>query len=427
MFEHFHQVEIFFKSRKKHGMKPGLDRMHKLLKLLDNPQEEVKAIHVAGTNGKGSTIQYLKNALIFNGYHVGVFTSPSLEGLIGYISIDNEMIPEIEFTKLANDIYPYIQQLDDELNHPTEFEIITVIAFMYFAEYVDIALIETGMGGREDTTNCFLPILSIITNVEQDHTAFLGESFESIAYHKAGIIKENIPVVLGEMSEEALTIVSKEASVKNAQLYQLTIDFDYSIINDAPLYQIFDWISSSNQKLEVSIQTTGRHQVKNASLAIMALKLLGPNHLTLDWGSSLKGLYHTQIPGRFELVRNNPVIVLDGAHNPAGVHAFVETLTTKYKYEEKHLIFAAFKDKDLPSMLNDLVKYFSTIILTTFDHPRAASAEDLQLITSHENVRIIHDWKEAVGPLSCREDGSCYFVTGSLYFIANVRKYFELK
>ncbi|MGP4108418.1 bifunctional folylpolyglutamate synthase/dihydrofolate synthase [Virgibacillus sp. L01] len=421
MFEHFQQVEEFFESRKKYGMKPGLDRIHKLLKLLDNPQKKIQAIHVAGTNGKGSTVQYIKNALISNNIYVGIFTSPSLNGLTGHIFKNNDIISEMEFTEMINEIHPFVQRLDAENDHPTEFEIITAVAFLYFKKYADIALIEAGMGGREDTTNCFDPILSIITNVEEDHIAFLGESLKSIAYHKAGIIKENTPVVIGEMSDEAMSVISEEASLEDAPLYQLEKEFDYSILHEVSGYQTFNWVSNED-KFKVSIQTNGKYQVKNASLAIMALKLLESNGFILNLDKSLNGFYQTKIPGRFEMVQTNPVVVLDGAHNPAGVRAFTDTMTSIYKNREKHLIFAAFKDKDLTYMLHYLSNHFSSITLTTFKHPRAASVEQLQSVINHPNVRVNQDWMNVIEEIQNKNNHVCYFVTGSLHFIANVRK-----
>ncbi|WP_246202527.1 bifunctional folylpolyglutamate synthase/dihydrofolate synthase [Virgibacillus doumboii] len=401
-----------------------MDRIHKLLEMLDNPQKKVKAIHVAGTNGKGSTIQYIKNALLFNNYRAGVFTSPSLDGLNGYIFIDNNTITETDILRYMNEISPCIQLLDDENNHPTEFEIITAIAFMYFAENVDIALIEAGMGGKQDTTNCFLPILSIITNVERDHIAFLGDTFESIAHHKAGIIKANRPAIIGEMSETARAVISHEASMKNAPLYELNKTFNYSVVSDK--HQTFVCTASGTGKnLKISIQANGSHQIKNASIAMMALELLQGNGFILSLEKIQQGLFHTQIPGRFEVIHKNPDIILDGAHNPAGIKAFVETVETNYKDMEKHLIFAAFKDKDLKRMLNQLDNTFSSITLTTFDHPRAASSEELHKLTNHQNTNVIDDWEHAVKVISCQNKDVCYFITGSLNFIAKVRKYFE--
>lgn len=427
MFEYFQQVESFFQSRQTFGMKPGLDRIHKLLHLLGSPENKVKAIHVAGTNGKGSTIQYMKNALLFNDYRVGIFNSPSLDGVRGYIFKDEHTIPESTFLKYMNVISPYIQQLDEENNQPTEFEIITAIAFMYFAENVDIALIEAGMGGKEDTTNCFLPILSIITNVEKDHIAFLGDTFESIAYHKAGIIKANKPVIIGEMSENASAVISHEASKKNTRLYELNKSFYYSVVNDDE-NQTFLWEgSNSSRPLEVSIQTKGSHQIKNASIAMMALELLQLNDdIQLSREKNREGLRKTKIPGRFEIIHENPAIILDGAHNRAGIKAFIETMEANCTQKEKHLIFAAFEDKDLKTMLDQFDTQFSSITLTTFEHPRAASADELFELTDHQNASVIEDWKHAVTQIPFQNSDACYFITGSLNFIAKVRKYFEL-
>ncbi len=195
-------------------MKPGLDRIRKLLHFLGDPQGKVTAIHVAGTNGKGSTIQYIKHGLIANSCRVGVFQSPSMDGVKGHISVNHRKVPEETIITLMNQIYPFIQRLDQEQNAPTSFEIITAIAFLHFADDVDVALIEAGMGGRYDTTNCFDPVMSIITNIEKDHTAFLGTTLGEIAWQKAGIIKEKRPVIAGEMNEEAYKSIIAEAIQK---------------------------------------------------------------------------------------------------------------------------------------------------------------------------------------------------------------------
>ncbi|QKY71647.1 bifunctional folylpolyglutamate synthase/dihydrofolate synthase [Lentibacillus sp. CBA3610] len=425
MFEHFSQIEAFFQERKQYGVKPGLERIHKLLQLLGNPQEDMNAVHVAGTNGKGSTIHYLKNALLSNGYRIGVFNSPSLEGLTGHILLNNDRISEKALIQYVNDIHPFIKQLDAELNHPTEFEIITVIAFLYFADYADFALIEAGMGGREDTTNCFIPILSIITNVERDHTDFLGESIQSIAYHKAGIIKENRPVIAGDLYKEALSVITEEASKKHAPLYPAAESFQYQIGDIMNSRQTFQWLSAPGKCMDITLNTAGIHQIKNASLAIMALVILEDNGVALDWNACITGLATARIPGRFEQIHTKPAIILDGAHNPAGVQAFTDTLTDYFSDMEKHLVFAAFKDKDLKQMLAELEPHFDSVTLTTFDHPRAAGYEQLQKVTHHPNALWMSDWQKAIEQISCQQDNMCYCVTGSLHFIAIVRKYFE--
>ncbi|MGY0693176.1 bifunctional folylpolyglutamate synthase/dihydrofolate synthase [Virgibacillus sp. FSP13] len=423
MFENFQQVQDFFANRKKFGIKPGLDRMKRLLQLLDNPQNKLNAIHVAGTNGKGSTINYLKDALRFNGYRVGVFTSPSLDGLTGHVLVDDQAIPEKTFISLVEEMYPAIQELDKANNHPTEFEIITALAFIYFVDRVDFALIETGMGGLQDTTNCFTPMLSIITNVARDHIAFLGDTIKEIAHHKAGIIKKDIPVIVGEMVQEALAVMKYEAMTHHAPFYQFAREFKMNPIEQSADGQRFKWINTTH-KMNVSLKMNGNHQQINASLAIMALVLVEGEGYSINWDRALAGIHQSQMPGRFELIHHNPTIIIDGAHNTAGIQSFIQTVLQKYADKERYLIFAGFKDKELDLMLEQLSVHFTQITLTTFDHPRAESAEDLYHSVSFKNKLINRDWHDAVADISKKPANACYFITGSLHFISSVRKYF---
>lgn len=418
MFTNFKEVETFFDSRKSLGIKPGLDRIKNLLQLLDNPQDRIRAIHIAGTNGKGSTLHYIKDALQANGYRVGVFTSPSFTDLTGYIFKGDKAIPEDTLVKICNDIYPSVMQLDNRNMPPTEFEIITALAFVYFSKHTDIALIEAGMGGREDTTNCFVPIISIITNVAKDHTAFLGNHISEIAYHKAGIIKTGAPVVVGNMEKEALDIIVEETRLKQTKCYQLGIDFTFK---KAASGQSFQW-STSDFQIEASIQMDGEHQIKNASLAYMALVILSNKGFIINCTSAQTAINETQVPGRFETIHHQPLIILDGAHNPAGVQSFLDTVSAHFDHKEKHLMFAAFKDKDLKTMLDQLRGNFSSITLTSFNHPRAAVAKHLFDITRSGNKHCQPDWQQAIAHMLKKRDG-IYFITGSLHFIALVREY----
>ena len=427
MFTSNEEVAVFFDHRKRLGIKPGLDRINRLLQLLDNPQDKINAIHVAGTNGKGSTINFLKNALIYNGYKVGVFASPSLDGLTGHIICNDEKIRDDEFLALLNSIYPAIQILDGSQNHPTEFEIITVLAFIYFANHVDIALIETGMGGREDTTNCFQPIVSIITNIDKDHTSFLGETINEIAYHKAGIIKKNVPAIIGEVTDDAYSVIFQEASLNDAPIFRLYDNFNYADIEQTNKLQTFKWFEEEKAPFEIITKMQGEHQVKNSSVAMMALVLLKKQGCSIDWSKSLAGIAATVIPGRFEEIYVNPTIILDGAHNPAGIQSFLKTVHSNYDHTEKHLIFAAFKDKDLEQMLRQLSPHFSTVTLTSFKHPRSASVEDLSLLIGGDKKYAICDWENIVSKIikKPRENNDSYFFTGSLHFIAEIRRFLQ--
>lgn len=418
MFTTFQEIEAFFNSRKAFGIKPGLDRIHRLLALLNHPEKSVPAIHVAGTNGKGSTIQFIKNALQANDVKVGVFTSPSLTGLTGHLLIDDSEISEPTFIDLCNELYPHVLQLDQEHNPPTEFEIITAIGFLYFSQGVDIALIEAGMGGREDTTNCFHPFLSIITNVAKDHTAFLGDSISEIAYQKAGIIKVNSPVIVGDLEAEALAVIIAEAKKCNAPVYQLGENFSYNRNKDRSM----TWFNNG-RTVKTNLQMYGEYQFQNASIALMALEKLVDAGYQISFTKAALAIGQTKLAGRFEIVNKDPLVILDGAHNPAGVAAFIKTVNEHFTADEKHVLVAVFKDKELDAMLEQLGASFTSITLTSFQHPRAANAEDLYQLTSTSEKHIATDWKEEVNQILQGKGSGVRFITGSLNFISLVREY----
>lgn len=418
MFQNLTEIEQFLAFRKSLGIKPGLERMRTLLKKAGNPERKISAIHIAGTNGKGSTVQFLKNALQSNGYSTGVFTSPSLEGVLGHIYHDDSQVEESIFVELCNQMYPAVKQLDRDGMSPTEFEIITALAFMYFSKHVDIALIEAGMGGRMDTTNCFDPLLSIITNISIDHTKFLGSTISEIAYHKAGIIKRNKPVIVGEVTKDAFIEIEKEAQYMQASFYRAGQDFTYRKIGNIEEKQRFLW----NETVEIEISMSGEHQIRNAAVAFMAVMLLKKFNYTLDMNKTLQAFLSTKAPGRFELIQKKPTVILDGAHNTKGAESFIDTVLADYKDRKRHLIFAVFKDKKMEAMLKLLVPHFSSVTLTAFDHPRAASLEDLKRFSNAGNILLTDDWKEALTKIN--DIHAIYFVTGSLEFISRVRKYF---
>ena len=423
MFRSIEQVETFFLERRTLGIKPGLDRMYILLESQLNPQKKFKTIHIAGTNGKGSTLTFIKAALLANNYKVGVFTSPSLTGFTGHMLINDLPISEEHFLLYFNQLLPTIDELDVDKMHPTEFEIITVIAFMYFAEKVDIALIETGMGGREDTTNCIQPILSIITNIAMDHANFLGDTIEKIAYQKAGIIKPNIPTVVGAVEPTCLPVIYKEATAKSSPIYQLNKDFFYEENTSVIDRQIFNW-NYKEFVYPIEIGMRGLHQVENASTALMALKIINDHSFSLNWENVFTALCLVQLAGRFEKVHEKPEIILDGAHNPNGMEAFLDTVQSLYENKKKHLIFAGFRDKELVKMLKMALPYFNTVSVTSFENPRAEKAENLMECLPSNMVRL-GNWKQIIKEIKHQDD--IYFFAGSLAFIGLVRAFIKNK
>lgn len=384
------ELNRFIKDREKLGIKPGLKRVETLLRLAGNPELNIKAVHVAGTNGKGSVIQFMQTALIKSGYRVGVFTSPSFNGIGGHYLINGISAEETELIPLFNQLLPAIRELDQNGDAPTSFEIITVIAFIYFHKMVDIALIETGMGGRYDTTNCFKPILSIITNIAYDHTQFLGDSIAEIASHKAGIIKPNIPVVTGILSKQAEEVIRKEAEEKKATLYQQNVNF--CLKNQVYKSEVLNIHPTS---LHVGLD--GVHQLDNAAVAFTSLQLMKQQlHFTLNLDFILKAFTHTFLPGRFEQIHANPNIILDSAHNPAGVESFIKTIEQTDKAPNKQLLFAGFKDKQLDQMMFLLKDYFDVLTVTTFAHERAATIPALTSLLKQSQVNIAYNWQETI-------------------------------
>jgi len=411
------ELNQFIKDREKLGIKPGLKRVKTLLRLAGNPELNIKAVHVAGTNGKGSVIQFMQTALIKNGYRVGVFTSPSFKGIGGHYIIDGITADEEELIPFLNQLLPAIRELDQSGDAPTSFEIITVIAFIYFHKMVDIALIETGMGGKYDTTNCFNPILSVITNIAYDHTQFLGDSLAEIASHKAGIIKPNVPVVTGKLSIQSEEVIREEAEEKKATLYQQNVN--YFLKN-----QIYKSETLNIHPTSLHIGLEGLHQLDNAAVAFTSLQLMRQLHFTLNLDLILEAFAHTFLPGRFEQVHTNPNVILDSAHNPAGIESFIKTVEQTDKAQNRQLLFAGFKDKQLDQMMLLLKDYFDVLTVTTFAHERAASIPVLTSLFKQSQVNIAYNWQETIDTFMCDTSGTTnYFITGSLHFITMVRAY----
>ncbi len=416
MFSTLQEVELFFKQRQRLGMKPGLERIHGLLNKLGNPEEKMTAIHLAGTNGKGSTLHFIKAALMANHYQVGVFTSPSFHGLRGHILLDDKMIPESELISILNKVYPYVSEMDKVGNGPTEFEVLTAVAFSYFAENGEIILVETGMGGRFDTTNSFHPILSIITNIALDHTDYLGATREEIAYHKAGIIKQHSPVILGKIENGPLSVIVEEARNNQAPIYRLGEDFYFEKNGGKIIWK------SGDGKHSVNLMMKGVHQYSNVSLALQTLKLLEELDYNLDWLQAIDAMEKTELPGRFECVHRKPTVVVDAAHNPDGIKAFLHTVQKHYPDAEKHVIVAMFQDKATEEMLHLLNGYFDYITLTSFDHPRAWNPFQIE-VEHFSNVKKINtDYIDVFDHIVA--DENIYFITGSLHFITEARRYF---
>ncbi|MGD8188797.1 bifunctional folylpolyglutamate synthase/dihydrofolate synthase [Brevibacillus ginsengisoli] len=445
--EDFHSYEEaidWLHSFHKFGQKPGLERVEWLLQELGNPERRLAFIHVAGTNGKGSTCAYLTHMLMEAGYSVGTFTSPYLVDFRERICHNKEMIAPDHLLRLVNQLKQLVQRCADttEFGSPTEFEVITVLAILYFAEVVrpSVVVWETGLGGRLDSTNVVHPLVSVITNVGLDHTDILGDTHEQIAYEKAGIIKSGVPVVIGKLTDEALKVVKEIADQKNANLYQAGHEFDvYASQESVQLgEQHFSYQSVFHRDSQsFTIRMNGEHQLQNAAVALMVTDLLREYyayHLTDEDIS--RGLESTTWSGRLEMIQINPAILLDGAHNAEGMQALTASIAKLVPKPKKiHVLIAALVDKPLSKMASEWAKIpVQQYYLTTFDFPRAASIEYLQDAwltgeSGSDRITVIPDWRsflrEWSNHLQEHED-DLLIVCGSLYFIAQVRALFSV-
>ena len=407
----------------------GLERMVELLALRDNPHLKLKVIHVGGTNGKGSTIAFLKNMLKKMGLRVGVFSSPYLIHYTDQISINGESISEARLERLMAD---YRSLLEGEhvsaLQGTTEFEIITAIAYDYFAsEEVDVAIMEVGMGGLLDSTNVCQPILTGITTIGLDHVALLGDTLEAIAEQKAGIIKQGIPLVTGNIVPEALAVIDQMAEVKQATRIIYGRDYQVSHQESTVTGEVFDYSSSLRQgRFQTGL--LGIHQIENAGMAITLLDTYcqETGRELASNGIVAQALVATSWPGRLEVVCKDPLMILDGAHNPHAIKALIETLQERFADYHKEILFTCIKTKALEDMLDLLEKMpDSQLTLTHFDDSRATDESVLKETAKSRNLSY-QGWQEFLEQKLTdkkEEKKTVRIVTGSLYFLSQVRAY----
>ena len=406
----------------------GLERMVELLALRGNPHLKLKVIHIGGTNGKGSTIAFLKNLLEKMGLRVGVFSSPYLIHYTDQIAINGESIPEARLESLMAD---YRSLLEGEhaqaLQGTTEFEIITAIAYDYFAsEQVDVAVMEVGMGGLLDSTNVCQPILTGITTIGLDHVALLGDSLEAIAEQKAGIIKQRVPLVTGHIVPEALSVIDQIAKAKQASRLAYGEDYQVSHQESVETGEIFDYSSSIRQgRFQTGL--LGLHQIENAGMALALL-----DSYCKETGQKLpdnalvaQALEETSWPGRLEVIYREPLMILDGAHNPHAIKALLATLKERFTDYQKEILFTCIKTKALEDMLDLLETLSNTkITLTHFEDSRATDEKVLKEMADSRNLNY-QSWQEFLDKkLSENEEKKTVrIITGSLYFLAQVRTY----
>lgn len=409
--EYIHSVNWTF-------CKPGLERITALCAALGNPQTGMRFIHVAGTNGKGSfcamTASILRNA----GYTVGLFTSPYIKTFNERMMINGEMIGEQELADLTAFVRPIADAMTDK---PTEFELITAMALLYFRRHnCDVVVLEAGMGGRLDSTNVIRePLLSVITGIALDHTAFLGDTVEKIAAEKAGIIKDRRPVLYGGEDAAARRVIADTAAARGSAFYE--VDYTALTVTRAGLDgATFDF----GEYKDVKLNLLGTYQPRNAAAVLAAVDILRGEGLAIPESAVREGLVTVSWPGRFELLSTDPPVIFDGAHNAQGVAAAVDSIRQYFKDRKVFVMTGVLQDKDYRTIADAIAAVACRAFVLTPDNPRALAGEDYARLLENNGVPsvVYPSVREAYAAAvaAAREDNTPLVCLGSLYTYASL-------
>lgn len=400
-------------------IKFGLERISALLDALGQPQHSARVIHVAGTNGKGSTCAFLERTLRQAGVHTGLYTSPHLVEPTERIRIDGQPVSPDEFAAAFQEVHLTAERLiaTGAIDmHPTYFETVTAMAFLLFrARGCETVVLETGMGGRLDATNTVNPALSVITAIDIDHERFLGHTIPEIAAEKAGILKPGRPAVIARQHTEALHVLERRAAALQAPLVSAAAwRIEHLQLHAAG--SRFNVHGPSGQQLDIQCPLIGAHQVENALTAIAALSHLGYSASQIE-----AGIGATQWPGRLELIRRSPDVFLDGAHNPAGARALAGYIRHFHHQRRVWMLFAAMRDKDLSLIGPTLFPLAAELIFTTPNQARAFRAEEIRQLSGEARAHVTDTVPEALALLRNASPADAIFITGSLYLVGEAR------
>lgn len=408
------------------GVKQGLQNIRALLNYMGNPQDRLKFIHVAGTNGKGSTVSYISNILIEAGYKTGVYTSPYLERFTERICINCNEVAQTDLARITTFVKTCVDSMVQEGHeHPTEFEIITAVGFQYFSEQkCDIVVLEVGLGGRLDATNVILtPLVAVITTINYDHMNYLGNTLEAIAGEKAAIIKAGGKVVLYPQSPEIEKVFENRCNSVGAELYKVEKE-KLKIKKSQVEGQVFDYRELS----DLSIKMVGRFQVINASTAIHTIQILKDLGWNISEKHISKGLENTNWPGRIEILRKNPELIIDGAHNAEGAKELTKTMEDHFKEKRIILVFGVLQDKAANEIIEILAPKVEEVLVVEPENKRAMSATEVTDIFKNNGVKaeVFNDTRSAVNEaLSRAKKDGIVIVCGSLYLVGEVRSLYS--
>ena len=402
----YKQSRRYIASKAVFGSVLGLDRIKKLLELLGNPQKKLRVIHIAGTNGKGSTAGFIAEILKQQGYKTGKYISPYVVKFTERIQVDNKYITQKNLAQIITKVKLCAEKLTES---PTEFEIITAGAILYFYEQnCDFAVIETGLGGCFDATNVFdAPLVSVITSVSLDHTQVLGDTLDKIAYEKCGIIKQNRTVISAPQSKDAIEVIREQAKQKNSKL--ILADEQKIIVKQIG----FTGVKFAYKGLDYAISLTGRHQVINAVCTLETIEELKNQGVTIQENAVKKGLKEAQNPARLQILSKEPLIILDGAHNSAGIDALIATLK-EITSKKPITIMGMLRDKEYQKAIKSIAGYSRCFIAVEVDNPRTLTADELAVLVK-DSIAVSDPLQALEYAKSILNDDSFILICGSLY------------
>lgn len=420
MSESYQACLTYLYGLQKHGIKLGLETIRTLLAQSHHPERQFQVLHIGGTNGKGSTAAMTASILRAANIRVGLYTSPHLVDFRERIQVQGVQISESRVVDLTE----RYRDNPDLISCPTFFETVTAMAFKHFAEEkVEIAVVEVGMGGRFDATNVCDPLGVLVTNVSLDHEAYLGQTLEAIAYEKAGIIKPGVPVVMGPMTSAAQTVIQQRATEEGALVYQYGNDFTIEVQGEG----VFDYRGETQEFLNLPCALRGSHQIDNAACALALIEKSVMPSRAISKDAIIQGLSSVTWEGRLETLMTNPLMVCDGAHNPAAARRLAHHLKSMIgdvPGRKMILIVAMMQDKNIDAYLAELIPKATIVICTQIEHPRSATTQMLQSKISMEGLPVHEvatpsDALALATRLSNPHDLIC--VTGSLFLVGAVK------
>ncbi len=411
------EIEYLY-ALKRFGMKMDLEIMKNFVELIGNPHKDLKSVHVAGTNGKGS-VSKLVYEILSEKYRVGLYTSPHLVRFTERIVVDGKEIDENYIVDFVNKYRPVIEKLSENSRNPTFFEVTTAIALKYFKDMnVDISVIEVGLGGRLDATNIIMPEISAITTIDKEHTNVLGKTIEKIAREKGGIIKPNIPVVVGEHKKAARVVLKRIAEKNNSVYHNVNDECMYGELNLSLKGMEFN-LETPVRTYKIRTRMIGRHQVRNIMVAVRIAEILSENY-NISKSDILDGIERAKWNGRFEVKKENPLLIFDAAHNPAGARVLTKTLRDLH-ISNFTLLFSMLQDKEIDNFLRHFRGLAKRIIVSEINYYRRTPLSELEKYARKyfKDVIAVKNPCEAIN-IALRDDAT--LATGSIYFLGELER-----